>query len=254
MQKKHLEEWDFYFSNVNDKLGSLFVDLGLRTIAPMADKPNIVWVSIKMNNPREDGLSSQEESEMIWNIEDAIVKEITSNHNSIFVGRLTSAGYRDLYFYFGDTASYDKTVIDVMTAFTEYKFNFGTKEDKNWSNYFDFLYPSPEQHRCMMNKRVVMQLEKGGDKLTEPREVAHWIYFKSDKDREDFLKKIQDDKFTIVNKEQDDSWGEFAYSLQIERIDYVDLNSVNDYVVYLWQLANETNGDYDGWETFIKKD
>ena len=31
------EEWEFYFSKVNDKLGSLFVDLGLRKVAPMAD-------------------------------------------------------------------------------------------------------------------------------------------------------------------------------------------------------------------------
>ena len=38
-QKGHQEEWEFYFSNVNDKLGSLFVDLGLHTIAPMADNP-----------------------------------------------------------------------------------------------------------------------------------------------------------------------------------------------------------------------
>jgi hypothetical protein len=54
----HQEEWEFYFSNVNDKLGSLFVDLGLHKVAPIADKPNVVWVSIKMNKPREDGLSS----------------------------------------------------------------------------------------------------------------------------------------------------------------------------------------------------
>ena len=207
-----------------------------------------------MNNPKEDGLSSQEESEILWNIEDAIVKEIISNHNSIYVGRLTSAGYRDLYFYFGDTNLYDKTLCDVMAAFPKYKFDFGTKEDKEWSGYFDFLYPSPQQHQCILNRRVVGQLEKGGDKLTEPREVEHWIYFKSDKNREDFLEKIKNDNFTIVNKANDNSWGEFAYSLQIKRVDNVDLNSVNDYVIYLWQLANETNGNYDGWETFIKKD
>src|SRR5690606_39452416 len=58
----HQEEWEFYFSNVNDKLGSIFVDLGLRKVAPLTDKTNVVWISIKMNTPREDGLSSQEES------------------------------------------------------------------------------------------------------------------------------------------------------------------------------------------------
>lgn len=250
----HQEEWEYYFSNVNDKLGSLFVDLGLSKVAPMKDKPNVVWVSIKMNNPREDGLSSQEESELLGEIEDALVDKITSKHNSIYIGRLTSAGDRDLYFYFGDTNLYDKTISEVMVAFPKYQFDFGTKEDKEWSGYFDFLYPTSQQYQSIQNRRVIEQLEKGGDKLTKSREVFHWIYFKSDSDREKFLDKIKNDNFSIVNKDRDKSWGEFAYRLQIKRVDKVDQNNVDEYVIYLWKLANEENGDYDGWETSIEKD
>lgn len=250
----HKEEWEFYFSKVNDKLGSLFVDLGLHKVAPIADKPNIVWVSIKMNNPREDGLSSQEESRILGDIEDALVDKITSKYNSIYVGRLTSAGDRDLYFYFGDTTLYDKTISDVMVAYPKYQFDFGSKEDKEWGGYFDFLYPLPQQFQSIQNRRVIEQLEKGGDKLTKEREVFHWIYFKSDSDREKFLEKIKNDKFSIVDKGNDKSWGEFAYILQLKRVDKVDQNSVDDYVIYLWKLANETGGEYDGWETSIEKD
>lgn len=250
----HQEEWEFYFSNVNDKLGSLFVDLGLRKVAPMTDKPNVVWVSIKMNNPREDGLSSQEESELLGDIEDALVDKIISKHNSIYVGRLTSSGDRDLYFYFGDTTLYDKTISEVMVAYPKYQFDFGSKEDKEWSGYFDFLYPTPQQYQNIQNRRVIEQLEKGGDKLTKEREVFHWIYFKSESDREKFLEKIKNDNFSIVSKDSDKSWGEFAYRLQIKRVDKVDQNSVDDYVIYLWKLANELNAEYDGWETSIEKD
>ncbi len=163
----HQEVWEFYFSNVNEKLGSLFVDLGLRKVAPMTDKPNVVWISIKMNNPREDGLSSQEESELLGDIEDALVDKINSKHNSIYVGRLTSAGDRDLYFYFGDTTLYDKTVSEVMVAYPKYRFDFGSKEDKEWGGYFDFLYPTPQQYQNIQNRRVIEQLEKGGDKKKE---------------------------------------------------------------------------------------
>ncbi|MCZ8215225.1 MAG: DUF695 domain-containing protein, partial [Cyclobacteriaceae bacterium] len=206
----HQEEWEFYFSNVNDKLGSLFVDLGVRNVAPMKDKPNVVWVSIKMNNPRENGLSSQGESEILSNIEDALVDKMISNHNSVYVGRLTSAGDRDLYFYFGDTTLYDKTISEVMVAYPKYKFDFGSKEDKEWTGYFDFLYPLPQQFQSILNRRVIEQLEKGGDNLIKEREVFHWIYFKSENDREDFLKKIVNDKFSIVSKGSKKSWGEFA--------------------------------------------
>ena len=250
----HQEEWEFYFSNVDDKLGSLFVDIGLHKVAPMADKPNVVWVSIKMNNPREDGLSSQEESELLCDIEDALVGKIISNHNSIYVGRLTSAGDRDLYFYFGETTLYDKTISEVMVAYPKYQFDFGSKEDKEWDGYFDFLYPLPQQFQSIQNRRVIDQLEKGGDKLTKEREVFHWIYFKSNSDRVKFLEKIKNDNFSIVSKDSDESWGEFSHRLQIKRIDKVDQNSVDEFVIHLWKLANEIGGDYDGWETSIEKD
>jgi len=250
----HQEEWEFYFSNVNDKLGSLFVDLGLHKVAPIADKPNVVWVSIKMNNPREYGLSSQEESGLLGDIEDALVEKIVSKHNAIYVGRLTSAGYRDLYFYFGDTTLYDKTISEVMVAYPKYQFDFGSKEDKEWGGYFNFLYPLPQQFQSIQNRRVIDQLEKGGDKLTTEREVFHWIYFKSDSDREKFLEKIKNDNFSIVSKDSDKSWGDFAYRLQLKRVDKVDQNSVDEYVIYLWKLANEIGGEYDGWETSIEKD
>jgi uncharacterized protein (TIGR01619 family) len=250
----HQEEWEFYFSNVNDKLGSIFVDLGLQKVAPLIDKPNVVWVSIKMNNPSEDGLSSQEESAILGEIEDVLVDKIISKHNSIFVGRLTSAGYRDFYFYFGDTTLYDKSISEVMVAYPKYQFDFGAKEDKEWSGYFDFLYPLPQQIRCIQNRRVIDQLEKAGDNLTKSREVFHWIYFKTDSDREKFIEKIKNDNFTIVDKGSDKSWGEFSYSLQIKRVDKVDQNSVDAYVIYLWKLAEEVGGVYDGWETSIEED
>lgn len=250
----HKEEWEFYFSNINDKLGSLFVDLGIRKVAPIADKPNVVWVSIKMNNPRENGLSSQEESEKLGDIEDAMVEKISFKHNAIYVGRLTSAGDRDLYFYFGDTTHYDKTISEVMVAYPKYQFDFGSKEDKDWGGYFDFLYPLPQQFQSIQNRRVIEQLENGGDNLTKEREVFHWIYFKSESDREKFLDKIKDDKFSTIDKGSDKSWGEFAYQLQLMRVDKVDQNSVDEYVIYLWKLANEIGGKYDGWETSIEKD
>ncbi|MCU0240152.1 MAG: ribonuclease E inhibitor RraB [Pyrinomonadaceae bacterium] len=34
----------------------------------------------------------------------------------------------------------------------------------------------------------------------------------------------------------------------------VDYESVNEYVMFLWQKAQEFNGNYDGWETFIVND
>ena len=99
---------------------------------------------------------------------------------------------------------------------------------------------------------MVENLESNGDPLTKRREVHHWIYFKAKADRLDFLSKIKDEGFQIINQDTITEKTDFPYSLQIARVDNVDIDSVNDYTLNLWELANECNGDYDGWETSVE--
>ena len=249
----HSEEWEFYFKNLDNKVASIYVDLGFHKIAPIKDQPNVVWVSIKMNNPSEDGLSSNKESNQLFKIEDALVDKLKARFNSIYVGRVTSTGIRKLYFYFGDTLNYNKVISEAISIFPKYHFDFGSKEDKEWINYLDSLYPNPRQFQRITNRRVVEQLEKGGDKLIKAREVDHWLYFKAEKDRETFLLRIKEEGFSIVDKDFDQSLGISPYRLHIKRVDKVDLESVDIYVIHLWELATECNGEYDGWETSVEK-
>lgn len=252
-ENSHTEEWDFYFSNVNDKLASIYVDLGLNKIAPAKNKPNLLWITIHMNNPRKDGLSSSEESDKLFEIEDAIVDKLKSSFNLIYCGRITSDGDRDLYFYVDDTALCGKLIYEQMRQFPKYTFEYGTKSDKSWKVYFDVLYPTPEQYQRITNRRVVDNLEKYGDKLIKEREVSHWLYFKSANNREKFLSNIKEEGFKIINKDLDKSL-ELPFRLVIKRVDKVDLDSVNDYAIHLWKLAKEVGGEYDGWETSVEKD
>jgi uncharacterized protein (TIGR01619 family) len=251
---RYMDEWEFYFSNVDDVLGSIYLNLGLRGISPVADKPFVVWLSIKMNNPRQDGLSSGEEFEQLTEIEDFIVPEFTKKHNAIYPGRLTSSGRRDIYFYAGDILLYDKTISTSMARFPNYDFDYGTKEDAGWVGYLDFLYPNPSQMQSIQNRRVVDNLEKHGDSLTKERAVDHWIFFKTNYDRTAFINKIKNESFLIKRDKEKLSSGKYPYKLQISRKDKVDHKSVDEYVLHLWRLAQEFNGEYDGWETSVEKD
>lgn len=252
--QSYKEEWDFYFSNVDDIIGSFYIDLGLVKIAPASDKPNLVWISVQMNSPRDDGLSSSEEFETLKTIEDRLQEFILTQHNAIYTGRLTTDKRRDFYFYMGDTTLYDKTISESMVAFPTYSFDFGIKEDEQWEHYFNFMYPNPRQFQSIQNRRVIDNLEDHGDPLTKARRVDHWIYFKSNNDRNAFLNKIGHLNFDIVSKDETTSFGEYRYKLQISRVDNVDHNSVDDYVLQLWEIAAECNGDYDGWETSVEKE
>jgi uncharacterized protein (TIGR01619 family) len=247
-------EWDFYFTNVDNKFSSIMLNLSLHKLAPKKEQPNLIWVSIKMNQPKQDGLSSNEESKNLFIIEDLLTTTIGSKFNSTFVGRLTSDGHRDFYFYVTDTTNYEQVISAAMSTKSDYKFISGAQKDKDWKIYFDFLYPLPQQRQSMENRKVIENLVKEGDKLTKPREVDHWIFFKNPEDRERFLEKIKSEGFTIVDKDKIKKGGDMPFSLHIKRVDKVDYQSVDNYIIHLWKVAQDCQGDYDGWETSVEKD
>ncbi|MEJ4089353.1 DUF695 domain-containing protein [Galbibacter orientalis] len=247
-------DWTFYFSNVNDKLSSIATDLNLINIAPINGQENVVYVSIKMPNPKENGLSSNEDADELWKIEDAIIKAFDSNKlNYTFAGRLTSNGFRDLYFFGENTILMEKEVSSTMTAFPKYEFDFGHKPDKEWSGYFDFLYPLPRQMQVIQNRRVLEQLEKGGDDLTKAREVFHWIYFKTQNELDQFESFTTSLGFETKNKGKTEQPNEYKFVISISRVDKVGYDEIDEYTLELWEKAQELNGDYDGWETSIEK-
>lgn len=247
-------DWTFYFSNVDDKLSSIATDLNLISVAPIKGQENVVYVSIKMPNPREDGLSSNEEADELWKIEDEIVKAFDNiNLNYTFAGRLTSNGFRDLYFFGENTILMEKQISTTMTSFPKYEFDFGHKPDKEWSGYFDFLYPQPRQMQGIQNRRVLEQLEKGGDDLTKSREVFHWIYFKTQKELDQFENFTDSLGFKTKKKGKAEQSDEYKFVISVSRIDKVGYDEIDTYTLELWEKARELNGDYDGWETSVEQ-
>lgn len=253
-QNDYQPDWAFYFTNVNDKLSTIGTDLNLINLAPVQGQENVVYISIKMPNPREDGMSSNEDAEELWKIEDDILKAFdTKNLNYTFVGRLTSNGFRDLYFFGDNTIQMEKQVSVSMVAFPNYEFDFGHKPDKEWSGYFDFLYPAPIQMQSIQNGRVLQQLEKGGDDLTKPREVFHYIYFKTADELDQFESFTRNLNFKTKNRENTEQPNDFNFVITVSRIDKVGYNEIDEYTLTLWEKAQELNGDYDGWDTSIEK-
>ena len=247
--QNHKEEWDFYMLNVDDKIGSIYLDMGLKSIAPISGKDNIFWVSIKMNNPREDGMSSNEESTKLWEIEEVIVEQISADFDVIYVGRLTNDNHRDFYFYFGDDQFIDKSLSRAMVRFPDYEYDFGVKENDKWESYFNFLYPSPRSYQSIMNRRVLDHMEERGDQLEDARPVDHWIYFKTAGDRKEFETEVKKLGFKIKDTSLGKEETAYRYKLVVSREDKISSNEIDTYTVQLWELANDLNGDYDGWET-----
>ena len=247
-------DWTFYFTNVDDKLSSIATDLNLAKVSPIKGQDIVIYISIKMKTPREDGLSRNTEADQLWQIEDQILTGLkTSKLNFSFAGKLTSDGLRDLYFFGEDGSKMENLISNIMENFPTYRFDIGHKVDKEWEGYFNFLYPIPRQMEQIQNRRVVEQIEKGGDSLTKEREVFHWIYFKTQTELDKFEMFSKSLDFKTLNKNSTKDKQGYKFVIQISRLDKVGYNDIDEYTLKLWEKAQELNGDYDGWETSVQK-
>ena len=244
------EGWNFYFCKVDDALASIALDLDLRKQAPDPSKPELLWVWVYFNSPRPDGLSSNEEFDKLIAIEQQITKRLEPDFNAILSGRITTSGRREFYYYGAQSAGFEAAVADVFAHFPDYKFDCGFQKDAEWSQYLNVLYPSDEQRQRIENRSVLDQLAKKGDTLETPRDITHWLYFRTNGDREAFWQSIQSLEYRMQSQ-SDNPGTEFPFGLCIVRFQSVKQDAVDNAVIELFRHAREFRGDYDGWETQI---
>jgi hypothetical protein len=135
------ENWDSYFCNVNDVLASILLNLELHKTAPDRNKPNLLWIWVYMKAPREDGLSSSGEFDTLCGIEDRLTKMMANTFDGEFCGRITTDGRREFYYYAPHRQLLEQAVEETLSQFKDYKFDCGSKQDPNWSQYLGVLYP-----------------------------------------------------------------------------------------------------------------
>lgn len=134
-------DWQSYLCKVNDELASVYVDLGLGSVAPVPETSKLAWLWIRLNYPREDGLSSDEEFDALCSFEDELEAVVRKNRPSYNVGRITTKGRREFYFYVRSDMEFNKTVDGLLENHSEYSFQLGEKLDGSWSHYLNTLLP-----------------------------------------------------------------------------------------------------------------
>ena len=92
------QNWNFYMCRVDDKPASIRLNLALSNIAPVEDYKHRISIFIKMNNPTDDGLSSNEEYPMLCDIEDEVIDRLETLED-IFAGTVKTQGRLELYVF-----------------------------------------------------------------------------------------------------------------------------------------------------------
>src|SRR6185503_3201335 len=182
------DDWNFYRCRVDDEPASIFLDMGIRQSAPVRGFDTAAYLRLWMNDPRPDGLSSQEEFDTLVAIEDALKAEIEPGDMTIYVGRNTSSGRRDFFFYTRDGDAFRASASAALANFAAYKAEIGMRPDADWDVYFNFLYPNDNEKQRMSNRDVVEALRREGDNVQKPRQIDHLILL-ADREQADAVAK-----------------------------------------------------------------
>jgi uncharacterized protein (TIGR01619 family) len=250
---EHQENWAAYLTTIDgDAPGSILVDLGLREVAPRSDLPDLLVIDVPIKHERENGLPEVEEFDILAEIEEGFDSALGAI-NRVFAGHLYCEGVASTYFYIASGVNLEPLLWESMEAFPSYTFTHRINHDPDWESYFNFLFPAPIELQRLGNESVIRNLSEHGDNLEKERKVEHWIYFPSETDRSRFLDSIADQGFSVEDLSKDEDY-ELPYRAQISREDKVTLEATDEYILDLWQKAQDFNGNYDGWETFIVKD
>lgn len=247
-------DWELYYKNIDHKLGVISVDLGIAKVAPLHYQYSLLCFSFVMTNPQENGLTSHSEQRKIEEIEQKISSKIEEIYDASYVGRKVSVGRQTMYFYIGDTLGYEQVVKSEMRAFPQYQFDFTTEEDVDWAHYFNVLYPSEFQKRSIKNKKIIDALREQGDRLDQERKVCHCMSFSSIEGRQNFLQEVQDGGFHYEDDSEDRKNTKYPYQLRISRVNFVDEDHVDQYVLLLSESAKEHGGNYLYFESPVIKD
>jgi hypothetical protein len=248
------DAWDFYFARVNDAPSSLFVDLGVRAGAPVPGRSWLLWVWLQLRAPRADGLSSGEEAPVLGEIEAVLHPALEKACDAAFVGRITGAGRRELYYYAPSGEGFEACARSVLAGFPEYRSELGLRADPEWRLYLDLLYPGPTDLARIQNRHVVEKLAEHGDRASFPRRIDHWAYFPTPATRASFAAAIAARGFSVVGENlQRDAEPELPHGLQFMREDTAEWDAVNELTETLSELAEHFEGDYDGWECPVTK-
>ncbi|WP_455005281.1 DUF695 domain-containing protein [Capnocytophaga gingivalis] len=251
MNNKNLpQNWDFFMCRIEGAPASIRTNLALIEVAPLEGLSQRLQFYIKMQNPRPDGLSSNEEYPILCDIEDALGDKAEAI-GAILAGVVKSEGFLELWFYTQNAEALAKTCEDALQTFEGYQSGYNIAEDPEWEDYFDFLYPDEFSYQTMQNRKVLMQLEKNGDKMEVPREIDHFIYFKEAAQQQAFAKEAEakgfkvrfnDDEFVEDRKAEGK---EYPYMVEATRED--SPLDIDDIVWDLLELASSFEGNYDGW-------
>jgi hypothetical protein len=246
------EYWESYVKPIEGHKAMVAFNAGIADNMPNYEYMYVGFVKIKLKNPKEDGLVTENESDDVSFIEDRLEMESLRWRSGKYIGRIISNGEVTFIYALKLDFEWSNTVASAMEYF-DYEYEYGSRQDMEWEVYQKLLFPTIRQWQIIANHHACDNLKKDGDNLHLERAIEHKAYFKNNENRQEFIKLIEAEGFKNQNEMEVPFKGEVMYGVQFYRKDkpfYYDIDALTMNII---DMSDSCNGSYDGWECSLVK-
>jgi len=247
------EYWELYMKNLEGNPASILFNAG---ISMEMDEikyiyPTIAFVKVKLKEPNERGLLSENEEPELSYIEDKLEASLIKFRIGKYVGRVISDEYVTFLYYLQFTYNWQDFLEFALDEFSHYEISSGFQDDGEWNYYQKLLYPTPKEWQIIQNHKVCDAMRMKEDNLHLPRAIEHKLFFtENSESRNMLLEKLESEGFKIQNEIENE---EGIKGVSFYRIDKPFYHNIDELTLYLIDLLEAHGASYDGWETSIVK-
>lgn len=136
MKKTIEEQWSLTHGKHNGKPIIVRFNEGARQASEKKGPCSYrLGIAIPLLHPEENGLPIKEEGEILLGIEDELLQFLDSQSIGILCAIITTAGMREFLLYLNKPEDGEKIVKYLENIFTNYRFQYYTSKDNEWSAY-----------------------------------------------------------------------------------------------------------------------
>ena len=235
----------------NKDMAYMFFDLGWYRMLPVVGKDDTLQILVPYKSSNDHGLPDSGDITTFNKLGDVLNETLNNEFDISFIGYLASNDVCGFYFCVGASDKLKNSVDQMMTHFPEHEYTLHLIENDCWEAYTSCFFPAYQLSENIQNGMAVARLEKGGDTLDTPRPVYHGFRFRKQLYREKFIAMVCENGFHVLQDIEEENLDneEYPFNLEISRTDKVDRNSLSEYTSFLWDIAYQNYGLYEGWNT-----
>lgn len=241
--------WQFFPASMGDNRASIFFNQSYSEVANEDQLEYLLRLDLTFHQPNDTGLPSDTEFDALCALEDDLEKSL-AKINGVYVGRISVAGKRYLYFYL---PSSERQVIEITKKVEKahnYELFINWARDAHKNGYWRELYPTDDDWQVINDLSILDILASNGDDPNKVRKIDHWASFKQQLQANQFAKWLESESFENIQNERLDETATFC--VRYSHNGSMALADITRRTISSNRKAKEFEGEYEGWETSVE--